>query len=72
MGEMRTAVVRAEHDEHVHRADLGDVVLRAVQPEVLRVPELRGVLLREDPWCVVHAEFVCAGACGCGRGVLVG
>ena len=63
---MRTAVVRTEHDEHVHRADLGDVVLRTVQPEVLRVPELRGVLLREDAWRVVHAELVCAGACGCG------
>ena len=52
-----------EHDKRVHGADLGDIMLRAVQPEVLDVTLLRGLLLHHDAWCVVRTKFVGTDAC---------
>ena len=52
----------AHGDEHVHGADLGDVVLGAVQPEVLHVALGDSVLLRRNGGGVVGAELVCTNA----------
>lgn len=38
----------------------GDVVVRAVKPEVLNVALLRSFLLHHDARGVVRAQFVCA------------
>ena len=56
--EGRTSVVAFECNKRVHGTNFGDVVLRAVQPQVLNVTLLGSSLLCGDASCVVCAQFV--------------
>lgn len=54
----------ADGDEQVHGAHLGDVLLRAEQPQVLLEAAARGLHLRHDARGVVGAELLVAHAAG--------
>ena len=58
-----TAIAALERDERVHGADFGDVVLRAMQPEVLYVALGGSSLLCGDARSVVRSELVRADTC---------
>jgi len=62
--ELVGAVGLPEDDEHVHGADLGKIVLGAVEPEILGVSKLSSLLLGEDAWGVVDSELVGTSATG--------
>lgn len=62
----------AQGDEHVHGADLGDVLLLAEQPQVLGEAAAHGVALRHDAGRVVGAQLLVADAAWPGAHGVVG
>lgn len=62
----------AQGDEHVHGADLGDVLLLAEQPQVLGEAAAHGVALGHDAGRVVGAQLLVADAAGPGAHGVVG
>ena len=52
-----------EHDKRVHGADLSDIMLRAVQPEVLHVALGSSSFLRGHAGRVVRAKLVRTDTC---------
>lgn len=61
-----------EGDEHVHGADLGDVLLLAKEPQVLLEAAAGGLELGQDAGGVVGAELLVADAAGPGAHGVVG
>jgi hypothetical protein len=59
---MPTPIFLFQNDKHIHGPDLGQVVLRTLQPQVLGVPLHRGLTLGHDTWSIIDAQFVCARA----------
>lgn len=59
-----TAIRSRKDGEQVHCANLGQPVLRAVQPQNLLVSECGRLLLRYNATCIVGTELVAAGSAG--------